>query len=138
MYSAKEKGRNCFSFFSSSMQVMAQARMQLGKDLRGALGAGQLMVYYQPIVDLATGKIVKAEALVRWNHPVRGMVDPAEFIPLAEELNLICEIGDWVFKESADKVKALCEMDLDCVQISVNKSPRQFHSGKTSKPGSSI
>jgi len=131
MYAAKEQGRNCFSYFSASMQVVAQARMQLGKDLRGALAAGQLMVYYQPIVDLATGKIVKAEALLRWRHPARGMVGPAEFIPLAEELNLIGEIGDWVFKESARKVKKWCEMERDCVQVSVNKSPRQFHAGRT-------
>lgn len=131
MYAAKEQGRNCFSYFSASMQEFAQERMQLGKDLRGALAARQLTVHYQPIVDLTTGKIVKAEALLRWQHPTRGMVGPAEFIPLAEELSLISEIGDWVFKESAHKVKEWCEMEMDCVQVSVNKSPRQFHTGRT-------
>ncbi|MBI3525675.1 MAG: EAL domain-containing protein [Betaproteobacteria bacterium] len=131
MYAAKEQGRNCFSYFSASMQVVAQERMQLGKDLRVALAGNQLMVYYQPIVYLKTGKIVKAEALLRWRHPTRGMVGPAEFIPLAEELNLIGEIGDWVFKESARKVKEWCSLERDCVQVSVNKSPRQFHAGKT-------
>ena len=86
----------------------------------------QLEVFYQPIVELQTGVIRKAEALLRWKHPVRGMVSPAEFIPLAEESGLIIEIGDWVFKQTVQHIKKCKEqLGLD-IQISVNKSPVQF------------
>src|SRR3989338_4996186 len=101
MYAAKNAGRNRFSYFTQSMQQTAQARMRLVNDLRGALAASQFRIYYQPILELATGRIHKAEALIRWQHPVRGMVSPAEFIPLAEETGLIVEIGNWVFSETA-------------------------------------
>lgn len=136
MYKAKAMGRNRFSYFTIEMQQTAQARLQLGNDLRQAMAGQQLMVYYQPIVHLTTGRLVKAEALLRWQHPKRGMVSPAEFIPLAEELGLITEIGDWVFRESARCVKSLRtlgtpENGLADLQISVNKSPRQFLVGNT-------
>ncbi len=137
MYAAKEQGRNRFSYFTASMQAMAQTRLQLSNDLRGAIAAGQFEVYLQPIVELATGQIFKAEALLRWHHPKHGMVAPALFIPIAEETGLIAEIGDWVFKESARLAKLWYEASLaagfggSVVQISVNKSPRQFFSGNT-------
>ena len=126
MYAAKDAGRNRFSYFTQSMQQAAQARLRLTNELRGALTAGQFRVHYQPIVELATGRIDKAEALIRWQHPERGMVSPAQFIPLAEETGMIVEIGDWVFKESARQLKhwmALCNTEL---QVSVNMSPVQF------------
>ncbi|HEU0188077.1 MAG TPA: EAL domain-containing protein, partial [Gallionellaceae bacterium] len=127
MYAAKNAGRNRFSYFAQSMQQTAQAKLRLVSDLRSALAASQFMVYYQPIMALATGRIHKAEALIRWQHPVRGMVNPAEFIPLAEETGLIIEIGDWVFREAAHQAKrwgTLCGHEF---QISVNMSPVQFH-----------
>ena len=126
MYAAKNAGRNRFSYFTQSMQQAAQTRLRLANDLRGALIAGQFRIHYQPIVELATGRINKAEALIRWQHPERGMVSPAQFIPLAEETGMIVEIGDWVFKESARQLKhwmALCNTEL---QVSVNMSPVQF------------
>jgi len=126
MYSAKDQGRNRYHYFTAAMQHAAQARHLLGNDLRGALAAGQLMVYYQPIICLTTGRCVKAEALLRWRHPTRGMVGPAEFIPLAEDIGLINEIGDWVFQQAARQVGEWREMLVDCQQVSVNKSPRQF------------
>ena len=125
MTAAKNDGRNRFSYFTQAMQEAAQTRLRLINDLRGALAANQLMVYFQPIVELGTGNIHKAEALVRWQHPERGMVSPAEFIPLAEDTGLIYEIGDWVFHESmrwAKRWRASHEL-----QISVNKSPLQFY-----------
>jgi EAL domain-containing protein (putative c-di-GMP-specific phosphodiesterase class I) len=127
MYQAKNLGRNRFSFFTAALQEAAQKRMRLSNDLRRAIKEHQFLVHYQPIIELASGRIYKAEALVRWNHPVRGLVSPAEFIPLAEETGMIVEIGDWVFKEAAQQCK-LWRNNYDReFQISVNKSPVQFH-----------
>lgn len=126
MYLAKDLGRNQFCYFTSSMQESAQVRLELLSDLRVAIERDQLEVYYQPIVDLHTGSIRKAEALIRWNHPDKGLVSPAEFIPLAEETGLIVNIGDWVFEQAVKQVKR-CKEEYDIrVQISVNKSPIQF------------
>ena len=126
MYLAKELGRNQFCYFTASMQEKAQHKLELINDLRRAISLDQLAVFYQPIVELQTGIIRKAEALLRWKHPVRGMVSPAEFIPLAEESGLIIEIGDWVFKETVQHIKKCKDqLGLD-IQISVNKSPVQF------------
>jgi diguanylate cyclase (GGDEF)-like protein/PAS domain S-box-containing protein len=126
MYAAKNKGSNRFEYFTQSMQQAAQARLRLTNELRGALAAGQFRVYYQPIVNLATGHINKAEALIRWQHPVRGMIGPVEFIPLTEETGLIVEIGDWIFKESARQLKLWRTSYNAGFQISVNVSPVQL------------
>jgi diguanylate cyclase (GGDEF)-like protein/PAS domain S-box-containing protein len=126
MYVAKNKGRNRFSYFTPLLQDLAQRRLRLTNDMRGALEAGQFSVHFQPIVALATGRIIKAEALIRWHHHERGMVGPAEFIPLAEETGLINEIGDWVFKESARWAEHWRNRFAPDFQVSVNKSPVQF------------
>ncbi|TAN58149.1 MAG: EAL domain-containing protein, partial [Rhodospirillales bacterium] len=151
-YAAKSDGRNRYCYFTASMELAARTRMQLANDMRGALAAHQFEVHYQPIVDLATGTIVKAEALLRWHHPERGLISPVEFIPIAEETGLISEIGDWVFREAAQTVKRWCgrcsfsEKGV-CArtgaiqgagaacrhQITVNKSPRQFFTGNTDR-----
>ncbi len=107
MYVAKNLGRNRMSYFTPVLQEKAQKRMRLINDLRDALSSDQFCVYYQPIVELATGDIHKAEALLRWLHPVRGMVEPSEFIPLAEETGMIVEIGDWVLRQAMNQVKRL-------------------------------
>lgn len=133
MYVAKSQGRNRFSYFTASMQESARMRLQLSNDLRGALENGQLEVYYQPIVELATGHVSKAEALTRWHHPTLGMVSPTTFIALAEDIGLINAIGDWVFQQAAMqalKWKLNKAPHLHTVQISVNKSPRQFVAGE--------
>jgi diguanylate cyclase (GGDEF)-like protein/PAS domain S-box-containing protein len=149
---AKTEGRNRYCYFTAAMELAAQTRMQLANDMRGALAANQFEVYYQPIVNLVTGRIVKAEALLRWHHPERGMVSPVQFIPIAEETGLISEIGDWVFREAAQTAKRWCsncefsangscsrtsevdDEDAPCpYQITVNKSPRQFFAGNTAK-----
>ncbi|OGT00970.1 MAG: hypothetical protein A3F73_02530 [Gallionellales bacterium RIFCSPLOWO2_12_FULL_59_22] len=126
MYASKNAGRNRFDYFTSSMQEAAQMRMRMTSELRGALTANQFKVYYQPIVNMATGRIDKAEALIRWQHPQRGMVSPAQFIPLAEETGLIVEIGDWVFREAAQQLKHWRSTHNAALQISVNVSPVQF------------
>src|SRR5690606_11469485 len=96
MYEAKSQGRNRYSYFTPSMQEAAQNRMRLVNDLHGALIDNQFRVLYQPIIELATGSICKAEALIRWHHPTRGLINPVEFIPIAEDTGLIIEIGDWI------------------------------------------
>jgi len=126
MYLAKDLGRNRFCYFTASMQQQAQNHLALMDDLRKAISLNQLAVFYQPIVELQTGIVRKAEALLRWHHPIRGMVSPAEFIPIAEESGLIVEIGDWVFKQTVQHIKKCkAQLGLD-IQISVNKSPVQF------------
>lgn len=126
MFVSKRAGRNRFSFFTNAMQEAAQHRQQIINDLRIALIEGQFQLNYQPIVELKTGAIHKAEALLRWLHPVRGLITPAEFIPLAEESGLIHELGDWVFAESAKQVQHWqTKFDAD-FQISVNVSPVQI------------
>ncbi len=128
MYLAKKSGRSCFSYFTPSMQKEAQKRQLLINDLHKALDLRQFQLYYQPIVELQTGKILKAEALIRWNHPERGVVPPDDFIPLAEESGLILEIGDWVYKEATRQTKVWQEQFNLEFQVSVNKSPVQFRS----------
>ena len=127
MYAAKEAGRNGFSYFTPTMQVAAQKQLKMASDLRGALLAEQLWVAYQPIVDLKTGEIKKAEALLRWLRPGYGLVSPDEFIPVAEHTGLINEIGDWVFCQASQQVKHWQNKYDSEFQISVNKSPVQFN-----------
>ncbi|MCQ8105249.1 EAL domain-containing protein [Methylomonas sp. SURF-2] len=126
MYEAKKQGRDCFSFFTGDMQKAAQNRMRLLNELHGALDKQQLMVYYQPIVELATQKICKAEALLRWHHPALGMVSPGQFVPLAEETGMIVGMGDWVFRRAASQVGIWRQQFDPLFQVSVNKSPVQF------------
>ncbi len=125
MYFAKDSGRSRYSYFTPQMQESSLERFNLTNDLRVALAKNQLELYYQPIIYLPTGKIHKAEALLRWKHPERGMVSPAEFIPLAEESGLINEIGSWVFQQATEQAKSYQQYDAD-FQVSINVSPVQF------------
>jgi len=126
MYQAKNEGRNRFCFFTAALQEAAQKRMRMINDLRSALDGSQFRVHYQPIVELATGNIHKAEALIRWHHPTQGLVSPAEFIPLAEETGMIVEIGDWVFQQAMLQCQQWRATHHPAFQISVNRSPVQF------------
>jgi len=128
MYLSKDQGRNRYSYFTPALQQNALKRLHLTNDLRNALVGDQLIVHYQPIVELATGNIHKAEALVRWQHPTLGLIGPSDFIPLAEESGLIIEIGDWVFHQAAHQSKRWQLSHNAAFQISVNKSPVQFRS----------
>jgi diguanylate cyclase (GGDEF)-like protein/PAS domain S-box-containing protein len=131
MYVAKNKGRNRFSYFTRSLQIEAQNRLHMINDLRGALEEGQFSVHFQPIIEVSTGLIHKAEALIRWLHPARGMVSPTYFISLAEEAGLINDIGDWVFRESARWASIWSKRCQGNFQMSVNISPIQFQHGGT-------
>jgi EAL domain-containing protein (putative c-di-GMP-specific phosphodiesterase class I) len=126
MYAAKGKGRNQYSYFTQSLQQAAQNRMKLIYDMRRALAENQFKVYFQAIVEVSSGRIRKAEALLRWHHPVRGVIGPLEFIPIAEEIGLINEIGNWIFKESARWAKRWMNLESEGFQVSVNISPIQF------------
>ena len=126
MYAAKGAGRNRFSYFTPALQTAALNRMRLTNDLRGALKGEQLELYFQPIVHLQTGRIHKAEALIRWNHPQRGTVSPLEFIPLAESSGLIVDIGEWVFREAVQWVRRWRQEHHPLFQVSVNQSPLEF------------
>ena len=131
MYVSKARGRNQYSYFTRELEVSAQRRAALVGQLRNALKLGQLMLYFQPIIDMRTRRICKAEALIRWQHPELGLVSPAEFIPLAEDSGLINTIGDWVFGEAVRWAKRWREGWIPDFQISINKSPAQFTFNRT-------
>ncbi|WP_229518376.1 bifunctional diguanylate cyclase/phosphodiesterase [Massilia sp. PAMC28688] len=126
MHAAKAGGSNRFSYYTPELQEAAQARQTIAADLRQAISAQQFEILYQPIVSLQTGAVHKAEALLRWRHPTRGLLGPAEFIPFAESNGLIVEIGDWVFKEAARQAQRWQRLVDPAFQVSVNKSPLQF------------
>ncbi|MDB5919803.1 MAG: diguanylate cyclase [Massilia sp.] len=126
MYASKKAGRNRFSYFTPDLQDAARARQNIAGELREAIAARQFELAYQPIICLATGSVRKAEALLRWRHPTRGLLAPAEFIPFAESNGLIVEIGDWVFREAARQVQVWQTSIDPGFQVSVNKSPVQF------------
>jgi diguanylate cyclase (GGDEF)-like protein/PAS domain S-box-containing protein len=126
MYAAKNAGRNQSSYFTPLMQQAAKKRMRLAADLRVALQNNQIWVAYQPIVDLRTHEIIKAEALARWNHPTLGFISPAEFIPIAENTGLIMEIGDWIFQQALHQLKYWQDMHYPEFQLSINMSPIQL------------
>ena len=128
MYSAKAAGRNTYRFFQQDMQDRISQRLNLEMELRLALAQRDLELHYQPKVDLATGKILGVEALVRWRHPLRGLLLPADFIPLAEECGLICELGGWVLDEIC-RQSAVWQAAGHTFKIAFNISPHQLEMG---------
>ena len=126
MYVAKNQGRNCYHYFTPEMHVAAMQRMQMVRDLRIAISERQFLLHYQPIICMDDRSICKAEALIRWEHPERGMVAPMEFIPVAEETRLITAIGNWVLDEAARVVERWQRDYSERFQISINISPIQF------------
>jgi diguanylate cyclase (GGDEF)-like protein/PAS domain S-box-containing protein len=126
MYQAKYEGRNRFTHYTHALQQKADERLSLTNDLAYALKRGELEVFYQPIVELASGRFAKAEALLRWRHPQRGLVSPAEFIPIAEESGLILDIGDWVLNEVAAAALRWSSAFSQTIQVAANVSPVQF------------
>jgi diguanylate cyclase (GGDEF)-like protein len=126
---AKRDGGDRLSYFTRAMQETVETRRRLANDLREALALGQLEVHYQPIIELSTGRVHHAEALARWRHPTRGMVSPADFIPLAEATGLINEIGEWVFREACRHSLRWREASGSPFTVGVNRSPVQFRGG---------
>lgn len=128
MYAAKGAGRNRCVRFDRDMAQKSSSRVQLAGELRRALSEGQFSLVYQPIVDLATGQIVRAEALLRWNHPERGAISPTEFIPVAERMGLINRIDTWVFEEATVQLRDWRSFLRPNFVLSVNCSPLAFSS----------
>jgi len=127
LYRAKDAGRGGYALFDPAMQAALLDRLALERDLAGAAARGELRVHYQPKVDLASGRAIFVEALVRWEHPTRGLVPPGDFIPLAEEAGLIVPLGRWVLAEACRQVAAWHGAYPDTAPaLAVNLSPRQF------------
>jgi len=126
MYAAKQEGKNRFHYFTPALQELAIAKMRLVNDLRSALNENQFEIVYQPIVELVTGTIHKAEALIRWQHPTRGLINPVEFISTAEDTGMIASFGNWIFHEAASQASQWRNKYHAAFQISVNISPVQF------------
>ncbi len=128
MYHAKDQGKNNFQFYKQSMNASAFERLTMENSLRKAVERNELILYYQPRMEISTGRIVATEALLRWNHPDKGLIAPADFIPLAEETGLIIPIGEWVLKTASAQNKAWQELGggLSNIAVSVNLSGQQF------------
>ena len=124
MYSAKSDGRRTYRFFEPDMEMRVKARRALETDLRQAIVDGGFEVYYQPVIDLGTDKVCGCEALVRWHHPERGLISPAEFIPVAEQSGLIDQLGEWVLTTACAEAATWP----DNIKLAVNVSPAQFKS----------
>ncbi len=124
LYRAKADGGGLYRFFELEMDARMQARRALELDLRKAIVNGEFELYYQPIIDVKTGQITSCEALVRWHHPERGIVQPLEFIPVAEETGLIVPLGEWVLRQACGEAANWPEH----IAVAVNVSPAQFKS----------
>ncbi len=130
MYSAKQNGRGNFRRYSPGMHAGTEDRVQLESDLHNAVTSNQFALYYQPKVDTRTGEVRSAEALIRWLHPTRGVVSPADFIPLAEECGLIGAIGAWVIREACRQARAWQNEGVPPLRVSVNLSASQFRDSR--------
>ena len=126
MYRAKEYGRNNFQFYVADMNVKARERLMLESSLRRALDRNEFMLYYQPRVDLLSGRVIGAEALLRWRHPEMGLVPPSEFIPILDETGMIIPVGDWALREACRQNREWQDRGLPPIRVAVNLSVRQF------------
>lgn len=126
LHRAKDEGKNNYQFYSSEMKIQALERLALGSHLRRALEREEFVLYYQPQVNILTGEIFGVEALIRWRHPARGLISPAEFIPLAEETGLILPIGEWVLRTACAQNQAWQDAGLPPVRMAVNLSEREI------------
>jgi EAL domain-containing protein (putative c-di-GMP-specific phosphodiesterase class I) len=126
MYRAKDNGRDNFQFYTPDLNTKAHEKFLLQEELRNAVVRSELVLLYQPQVDLRTGRVFAVEALIRWNHPTRGMLSPIKFIPLAEESGLIVQIGDWVLREACRQNRSWQSAGIPPITVCVNVSARQF------------
>jgi EAL domain-containing protein (putative c-di-GMP-specific phosphodiesterase class I) len=129
MYHAKEHGKNNFQFYQADMNASALERLELERDLRHALEQQEFILYYQPQFSGNGQRLTGVEALLRWQHPVRGLVPPDDFIPVLEEIGLVVQVGDWVLAESCRQLKSWHASKIRVPKISVNLSARQFTEG---------
>ena len=134
MYEAKRRGKGRYEVFRHNLSAAALARLELEGDLRRALEAGEMKLFYQPKIDLASGAICGVEALARWDHPRRGAISPDEFIPIAEATGLIVPLGRWFLGEACRQVAQWNREREQPLEVAVNVSPRQFHNGLSPTP----
>jgi diguanylate cyclase (GGDEF)-like protein len=130
MHRAKSLGKDSYQIYAAGMNEQAQLRLARESELHNALAEHELRVRYQPQIDLRTGRIVGVEALVRWDHPVLGLIGPHEFVPLAEESGLIVDLDEWVLRESCRQARAWSDDELPPIRVAVNMSGRHFHSSE--------
>ncbi|MEH2402965.1 putative bifunctional diguanylate cyclase/phosphodiesterase [Nostoc sp.] len=126
LYQARQQGRSQYQFYSLEINTQLQERLTLENELHGALGRNEMLVYYQPIIDLRSGQVTAMEALVRWQHPTFGWISPVKFIPIAEANGLIVPIGEWVLRTACAQNRAWQLAGFTPIRISVNLSARQF------------
>lgn len=126
MYSAKAEGRDGYQFYSGEMAERTSERLQIEQGLRRAIEEGQFLLHYQPQIDLASGQMIGVEALIRWRHPVHGLIPPARFIPVAEDSGLIDRIGRWVLREACREIRGQCDHTGQQLRLSVNASAHEF------------
>src|SRR6202022_4326954 len=126
MYEAKEHGQNNCRFFRHEMHARLAERQSLEADLRCALGRNEVLLHYQPKLNLQTGEITGVEALIRWLHPQRGMIYPAQFVSIAEDCGLIVPIGRWALLEACRQARAWSDAGLGVVPVAVNVSAAEF------------
>ncbi|MFK7975664.1 MAG: putative bifunctional diguanylate cyclase/phosphodiesterase [Halioglobus sp.] len=138
MYAAKSAGKNSYLFYTSDMDEAGVERLTLENELRKAIDRNELVLHYQPQVDTSNGEVVGAEALMRWEHPERGLVPPFKFIPLAEELGLISALGDWGIQEACRQMMELLKEGYDLPKVSVNVSALQFDHTFTSRVSNAL
>jgi len=126
MYAAKKEGKNRYSYFTPALQKASLVRNQISSDLRRAIVRDEFALHYQPIINLENNEVLKAEALIRWMHPEKGLISPASFIPIAEDTGVICEIGSWVFDHSFKQLQQWKTHIDNTFQMSINMSPFQL------------
>ena len=133
MYHAKSNGKNNYQFFNNEMNQVTSNRLSLENEIRSAIEHDEFFLLFQPKIELITGKIIGVEALIRWQHPKRGLVMPNDFISLAEESRLILPLGEWVLKKACEQIRTWENTENISIPVSVNISPYQFYEGKLEK-----
>jgi len=126
MYRAKESGKNGYCFYNSNMNEESMKKLTLETELELAIKNDDLVLYYQPQIDLQSNQIVGMEALLRWNHPQLGLIPPSDFIPIAEEMGLMVNLGEWVLYQGCRQMKTWHDQGLTSLKISINLSPQEF------------
>jgi diguanylate cyclase (GGDEF)-like protein/PAS domain S-box-containing protein len=132
MYSAKEAGRNSYRYFTDNLNAQVREKVILESGLRRAIERGELRLHYQPKIDLATGRLIGAESLVRWQHPSMGLVPPAKFIPVAEDSGLIVPLGEWVLRTACEQIRKWQDWGQE-LKVAINVSARQFQQQNLAK-----
>ena len=126
LFRAKEKGRHCFQFYKPEMSVTAMERLDLENSMRRSLEENELVVHYQPVIDIHKNEVQGVEALIRWQHPEKGIINPVDFIPVAEECGLIMSMGEWLIETVCKQIRAWEDAGLKKQNVSINVSPRQL------------